>query len=137
MSQHDFNIANQTFPATRSDLNDALQALASLSGGATAPATMYANQFWYDSANNILKLRNSDNDAWLNIAYIDQTVDAFRLLDDTQVTNTSGTQTGLIGGQSDATWAAGTGAIESLISPAQLKKVAVGKGVAMALLFGS
>jgi hypothetical protein len=29
MAQHDYNIANQTFPNTRSDLNDALLAVAS------------------------------------------------------------------------------------------------------------
>ncbi len=33
MSQHDMNIANQGFPAFRTDLNNALVALASLSSG--------------------------------------------------------------------------------------------------------
>jgi hypothetical protein len=124
MSQNDFNIANQGFPATRADINSALQALASNSAGATEPSTTYAYQWWYDETTDILKKRNGDNDAWISVAYFDQTSDAFRLLDDTQVVNTSGTQTGLIGGQSDATWEAGTGSIESLISPAQAKIVA-------------
>lgn len=124
MSQNDFNIANQGFPATRADINSALQALASNSAGTAEPSTTYAYQWWYDSTTDILKKRNGDNDAWINVAYFDQTADAFRLLDDTQVVNTSGTQTGLIGGQADATWEAGTGTIESLISPAQAKLVA-------------
>ena len=75
MSQHDLNIANQGFPAFRADLNDALVALGSTNSGATAPATPYANQFWYDTANNILKIRNEDNDAWISIAELNQSTD--------------------------------------------------------------
>ena len=75
MSQNDFNIANQGFPATRADLNDALQALASSSSGATEPATKYAYQMWYDSTADILKMRNGDNDDWITIASFDQTGD--------------------------------------------------------------
>jgi len=75
MSQHDLNIANQGFPAFRADLNDALVALGSTNSGATAPATTYANQLWYDTANNILKIRNEDNDAWISIVTLDQSGD--------------------------------------------------------------
>ena len=75
MSQHDFNIANQGFPAFRSDLNSALGALASLSSGTTEPSTTYANQLWYDTTNDLLKMRNEANDAWITIAYLDQTAD--------------------------------------------------------------
>jgi len=75
MSQNDFNIANQGFPATRADLNSALQALASNSGGDTEPSTMYAYQWWYDSTNDVLKMRNADNDAWITIATFSQTDD--------------------------------------------------------------
>ena len=75
MSQHDLNIANQGFPAFRADLNDALLALGSTNSGATAPATTFANQLWYDTANNILKIRNEDNDAWISIATLDQSAD--------------------------------------------------------------
>jgi hypothetical protein len=75
LSQHDLNIANQGFPAFRADLNDALVALGSTNSGATAPATPYANQLWYDTANNILKIRNEDNDAWISIVTLDQSGD--------------------------------------------------------------
>ena len=120
MSQNDFVIANQSAPDFRSDLNNALQALASLSSGATAPATTYANMLWYDSANNILKMRSEADDAWISIGYLDQTTNAFRILDDTQVVNTSGTQTGLLGDQATATWETGTSTTESLVSPAKV-----------------
>jgi len=76
LSQHDLDIANQTFPNTRSDLNDALQALGSTSSGATVPSTTYANQLWYDTANNKLYIRNEDNDANIEICELDQTNDS-------------------------------------------------------------
>jgi len=75
MSQHDMNIANQGFPAFRSDLNNALSALATLSSGATEPSTTFANQLWYDSTNDLLKIRNEADDAWITLAYINQTSD--------------------------------------------------------------
>ncbi len=75
MSQHDYDIANQTFPNTRSDLNLALKALASTSSGTSAPSTTYANQLWYDSANNLLYIRNEDNDANILIMALDQSND--------------------------------------------------------------
>jgi hypothetical protein len=76
---------------------------------------------WYDTAANILKMRSEADDAWINVGYFDQGANAFRILDDTQVTNTSGTQTGLLGDQTTATWEAGTGTTESLVSPAKVK----------------
>lgn len=123
MSQHDFDIANQTASNARADINDALKALASLSSGAAAPTTTYANMFWYDTGTNILKQRNEADSAWINIGYLDQTGSQFQVFDDTKVVNTSGTQTGLIGDQATATWEAGTGTTESLVSPAKVKAV--------------
>ena len=75
MSQHDMNIANQSFPSTRGDINNALAALVSQSSGASAPSTTFANQMWYDTTNNFLKMRNEADDAWITIAYLDQTSD--------------------------------------------------------------
>jgi hypothetical protein len=72
MSQHDMNIANQGFPATRADLNNALAALASSSSGTSEPSTTYAGQMWNDTTNNLLKFRNDANDAWITFAKLDQ-----------------------------------------------------------------
>jgi hypothetical protein len=121
MSQNDLVIANQSFPATREDINSALQALGSSNSGTTEPDTIYANMFWYDTTAKILKLRSEANDAWISVGYFDQSANAFRILDDTQITNTSGTQTGLLGDQATATWEAGTGTTQSLVSPASIK----------------
>jgi hypothetical protein len=77
MSQNDYTIANQSAPDFRSDLNDALQALASLSSGSSAPSTTYANMLWYDTGNNILKMRTEADDAWINIGTLDQSTNTF------------------------------------------------------------
>ena len=120
MSQHDFTIANQTASSARSDINNGLQALASNNSGITAPSTTYANMFWYDTALNLLKVRNEGDSAWINVAYVNQSTNKFEILDNTKVVTTSGSQTGLLGDQNTATWQAGTGTTESLVSPAKV-----------------
>jgi len=75
MAQHDYVIDNQTFPATRTDINNALSAIVSTNAGASAPSTTYAYQLWYDTTNDILKMRNSDDDAWIDLFDVNQTTD--------------------------------------------------------------
>ncbi len=111
MAQHDFSIANQTFPATRADLNNALEALATLSSGATAPTTTYPDMLWYDTANNILKMRSEADDAWINIGYLDQSTNEFKPY-------VGGTQ---VDTQPTADWEAGTSTTEGIVSPAKVK----------------
>ena len=67
MSQHDMNIANQGFPAFRSDLNAALLALAGLSSGATAPASPTQYQIWLDTATSPLVLKFFDGADWIQL----------------------------------------------------------------------
>ena len=75
MAQHDYNIANQTFPNTRTDINNALSAIASNNSGTAAPSTTFANQWFYETDTNLLQIRNEDNDAYITIAELDQTND--------------------------------------------------------------
>ena len=49
MAQHDYSIANQGFPATRGDINDALDAIKTTNSGTSAPSTQFAGQFWLDT----------------------------------------------------------------------------------------
>ena len=121
MSQHDFVIANQTANSARLDINAGLQALASNNSGDSAPSTTYANMWWYETDTNLLKIRNENNTAWINVAYVDQSNSVYAVLDDTKLVNTSGAETGLLGGQLQSAWNAGTGTTESLISPTNLK----------------
>ena len=106
MSQNDYVIANQTAPNFRADLNLALQALASNSSGATAPATTYANMLWYDTAANTLYMRSEADDAWITLGTLDQSLNTF-------------TPAGITT-QSTAVWEAGTDTNESLVSAAKV-----------------
>lgn len=124
MSQHDFNIANATASVVRTDLNAAFVALAEQSSGATAPTTTYANQMWYETDTNWLFQRNEANSAWIRFAYLDQ-AGSISLVDNTKMVAIDGTQTGLLGDQTTATWVAGTGTLDSLVSPAQIKAAVI------------
>lgn len=70
MSQHDMNIANQGFPAFRTDLNNALAALAGLSSGASAPSSPTQYQLWLDTAASPLLLKFYDGADWIQLASI-------------------------------------------------------------------
>ena len=74
-SNGDLQIADQGFPAFRGDLNEVLLAIYSCQSGASTPANNYANSFFYDTTNNVLKFRNEDNDAYITIMGFDQSAD--------------------------------------------------------------
>lgn len=121
MSQHDFTIANQTASSARTDINNALQALASCNSGSSAPSTTYANMLWYETDTNLLKIRNEANSAWVSLLYIDQGNSKVHIIDGTEVANASGSTTAVIDTHSNATWEAGTNTEKRLVSPAQIK----------------
>ena len=79
MAQFDFTTADgpivgtKSFPNTRADINSALLALISNSSGDAEPTGTQANQFWYETDTNILKIRNEANTAWIEMATIDET----------------------------------------------------------------
>ena len=77
MAQHDYVIDNQSSPLARADINNALQAIVTQNSGATAPATTYANMFWYDTATNQVKKRNEANSAWIVLGTIDESTSKF------------------------------------------------------------
>ena len=66
MATHDYVIANASGAAVRQDINNALAAIVSNNSSATEPGTTYAFQFWFDTTNNILKIRNAANSAWID-----------------------------------------------------------------------
>jgi len=81
---------------------------------------------FYDTLANILRVRNESDSAWIDVGFVDQSLGKFSLFDDTKVVNSAGTQTGLLGDQTTATWVSGTSTTESLISPAKLKAASGG-----------
>ena len=74
MATHDYVIANGTGAAVRADLNNALAAIVSNNSGSSEPGTTYAYQWWADTNANVLKLRNSANNAWITLRELDGTM---------------------------------------------------------------
>jgi hypothetical protein len=100
MATHDYVIDNQTSANARADINNVLQAILSNNSSATAPTVTAANMFWYDTANNVLKMRNEADTAWIIVGYLDQSGSKFEVRTDviqaasgsgTSVKNSSGT----------------------------------------------
>lgn len=71
MSQHDMTVDNGSGLGVRTDINNALQALASLSSGASAPSPSFPCQIWADTGTGRLKRRNAANSAWVDEGPLD------------------------------------------------------------------
>ena len=65
----DYNVANASGAAVRSDLNNIFQAVVTLNSGTSEPSTMYPFMIWVDTTNNVVKMRNGANDAWLTMPF--------------------------------------------------------------------
>tara|TARA_B100000965_G_scaffold162756_2_gene135578 strand:+ start:16050 stop:17060 length:1011 start_codon:yes stop_codon:yes gene_type:complete len=52
MTQHDMNIANQSFPAFRTDLNNALTAINTMHSGTSRPSGATTGTLWLDTTNS-------------------------------------------------------------------------------------
>lgn len=71
MSQHDLDIAPGRGIDVRADINDAIKALASDFSGPVAPTNPQPCMWWADTAEGMLKRRNSGNTTWINYGPID------------------------------------------------------------------
>tara|TARA_R100000742_G_C4278736_1_gene101944 strand:+ start:3384 stop:3986 length:603 start_codon:yes stop_codon:yes gene_type:complete len=70
MAEHDYVIANGTGAAVRADLNNALAAIASNNSKSTDPSTTFAYQWYVDTGDNTLYIRNSANNAWVAVSAV-------------------------------------------------------------------
>lgn len=70
MATHDYNLANATGAAFRSDLNNALSAVASNNSSSSDPATTFAFQWYVDTGDSTLKIRNAANDGYVNVSTV-------------------------------------------------------------------
>ena len=70
MATHDYSLANQSGSAFRSDLNNALSAIASNNSSSTDPATTFAFQFYADTGDSTLKIRNAANSGYVNVSAV-------------------------------------------------------------------
>ena len=70
MAQHSGSISNGTGSAVRTDINNALAAINSNNAGASDPSTTYAYQWYVDTGDNTLKIRNAANNAFINVSTV-------------------------------------------------------------------
>ena len=64
---HDYDCGNAVGSTFRADLNTCLGDIQSSNSGSSAPSTTVAYKIWADTANNLLKIRNSANNGWLTL----------------------------------------------------------------------
>lgn len=74
--QSSITIQNGSGAEVRAAINNALQSIVTDFAGATDPSTMTPNNAfpyctWLDTANNLVKRRNTSNTAWITIGTID------------------------------------------------------------------
>jgi len=74
MSQHDYTLDGlQSFPAFHTDLNNAIQALASTNYGLTAPLVTFPGMIWVDGSTSpaTIQVRNNANSAWIAVGTVE------------------------------------------------------------------
>ena len=74
MATHDYVIDNSTGANVRADLNLVLQAILSNNSSSSAPSTTAAYMFWADTTTGTLKIRNSSDNAWVELLQLDGTL---------------------------------------------------------------
>ena len=67
MATHDYVIDNSTGANVRADINSVLQAILSNNSNSSSPSNTAAYMFWADTNANIFKIRNSADNAWINL----------------------------------------------------------------------
>ena len=102
MAQHDFNIANATFPSVRSDINSVLEAINTSNSGTSRPSSAVAGTIWLDTTSATtptLKFYDGADD--ISLATLDYTANTVNWLDSTVVFDIVGDTTPQLGGDLD------------------------------------
>lgn len=102
MAQHDMNIANQSFPSFRTDLNNALSAINTMHSGTSRPSGAAAGTMWLDTtsaSSPTIKFFDGSDD--ISFATIDYSANTVNFLDSTVVADLVGDTTPQLGGDLD------------------------------------
>ena len=86
MAQHDMNIANQSFPDFRTDLNNALSALNTMHSGTSRPSGAAVGTLWLDTTNsgsNSLEIKFFDGSDDISFATVDTSANTINFIDST------------------------------------------------------
>ena len=83
MAQHDYDIANQSFPAFRTDLNGVLEAINTSNSGTSRPSGAVAGTIWLDTSGGATAhiLKFYDGGADINLATINTTANTVDFTD--------------------------------------------------------
>ena len=116
MAQHDYDIANQSFPAFRTDLNNVLGAINSSNSGTSRPSSAVAGTIWLDvtsATNPTLKYYDGAGD--ISLATLDHSANTVNWLDSTVSADLVNDTSPQLGGQLDVNGnAIGDGTLELL-----------------------
>jgi len=102
MAQHDYDIANQGFPAFRTDLNNVLEAVNTSNSGTSRPSSAVAGTVWLDTTSATtptLKFYDGADD--ISLATLDYTANTVNWLDSTVATDLVNDTTPQLGGSLD------------------------------------
>jgi hypothetical protein len=102
MAQHDYNIANQSFPSFRTDLNNVLSAINTSNSGTSRPSGAVAGTIWLDvtsATTPTLKFFDGTDD--ISLATIDYTANTVNWLDSSVVADLVNDTSPQLGGQLD------------------------------------
>jgi len=102
MAQHDYNIANQSFPSFRTDLNNVLSAINTSNSGTSRPSGAVAGTIWLDTTSATtptLKFYDGSDD--ISLAQFDYSANTVNWLDSTVATDLVNDTTPQLGGNLD------------------------------------
>ena len=103
MAQHDYDIANQSFPSFRTDLNNVLGAINSSNSGTSRPSSAVAGTIWLDTSGgataNTLKFYDGADD--ISLANINTTANTVDWLDSSVVADLVNDTSPQLGGNLD------------------------------------
>ena len=118
MAQHDMNIANQSFPSFRTDLNNALSALNTMHSGTSRPSGAAVGTLWLDttnSASNSLEIKFFDGTDDISFATVDTSANTINFIDSAVASDLVNDTSPQLGGMLDVNGnAIGDGTLELL-----------------------
>ena len=117
MAQHDYDIANASFPTVRTDINNVLSAINSSNSGASRPSSAVAGTIWLDTsgAATAQLLKMYDGAADITLGTVNFTANTVDWSDSSVVADLVDDTTPQLGGQLDVNGnAIGDGTLELL-----------------------
>ena len=102
MAQHDYNIANASFPTVRSDINDVLSAINSSNSGSSRPSSAVTGTIWLDTTSATSPtLKYYDGAGDISLATLDHSANTVNWLDSTVVADLLNDTSPQLGGNLD------------------------------------